>query len=156
MHTDDTIKRAAELAVRYNCAIEISVGPYGTARVRATRDGTMADVGAALGAVGDALEAIARKLAGPSPAITYPEQKPPPSHPVQFARGTAQAVAGLAFPAADDDEPIRIGEIVAASDPGIVHVTIDVSKTLANVTETQDGRFVLWMAIPREAWPGKI
>ena len=68
----------------------------------------------------------------------------------------AQAVAGLAFPAADDDEPIRIGEIVAASDPGIVHVTIDVSKTLANVTETQDGRFVLWMAIPREAWPGKI
>ena len=75
---------------------------------------------------------------------------------MQFVRRAAQTVAGLAFPAADDDEPIRIGEIVAASDPGIVHVTIDVSKTLANVTETQDGRFVLWMAIPREAWPGKI
>ena len=74
-HTDDTIKRAAELAVRYNCAIEISVGPYGTARVRATRDGTMADVGAALGAVGDALEAIARKLAGPSPSSPDPTRK---------------------------------------------------------------------------------
>ena len=88
--------------------------------------------------------------------MTRRDRKPKHRHPCAPTGYPTPAVAGLAFPAADDDEPIRIGEIVAASDPGIVHVTIDVSKTLANVTETQDGRFVLWMAIPREAWPGKI
>ena len=140
MHTDDTIKRAAELAVRYNCAIEISVGPYGTARVRATRDGTMADVGAALGAVGDALEAIARKLAGPSPAITYPEQKPPPSHPVQVVRGLSgsflSAQASIPSTIRIDEIPpgvfLSIGErLLAAGDTFEPGETVMVSGPLS-------------------------
>ncbi len=50
----------------------------------------------ALAAVEEALDGIDREVsrggAEPSPTITYPEQKPPPTHPVQFVRGTAGLV----------------------------------------------------------------
>lgn len=51
----DPIEWAAEIAAKHDCAIDISIGPYGTATVRATRDGVRADAGTVkLDALGEA------------------------------------------------------------------------------------------------------